>query len=58
MAWTNFCGENSWTRLSLIGDETVINLQRTKSMYSRVFQHLPILLEEKLQTDICGLERD
>ena len=24
------CGKNSWTRLSLIGDETVINLQRTK----------------------------
>ena len=23
-------GKNSWTRLSLIGDETVINLQRTK----------------------------
>ena len=30
MAWTTFCGENSWKRLSLIGDETVINLQRTK----------------------------
>ena len=24
------CGKNSWTRLSLIEDETVINLQRTK----------------------------
>ena len=24
------CGRNSWTRLSLIHDETVINLQRTK----------------------------
>ena len=23
-------GKNSWTRLSLIGDEIVINLQRTK----------------------------
>ena len=23
-------GKNSWTQLSLIGDETVINLQRTK----------------------------
>ena len=30
MGWTKFCGENSWKRLSLIGDETVINLQRTK----------------------------
>ena len=31
MAWTKFCGgKDSWTRLSLIGDETVINLQRTK----------------------------
>ena len=25
-------GKDSWTRLSLIGDETVINLQRTKSL--------------------------
>ena len=25
-------GKNSWRRLSLIGDETVINLQRTKSL--------------------------
>ena len=24
------CGKNSWKRLSLIGDETVINLQRAK----------------------------
>ena len=29
MAWTKFC-EDSWTRVSLIGDEIVINLQRTK----------------------------
>ena len=28
--------KNSWTRLSLIGDETVINLQSTKSMSSRI----------------------
>ena len=31
MAWTKILwGKDSWTRLSLIGDETVINLQRTK----------------------------
>ena len=30
MAWTILWGKNSWKRLSLIGDETVINLQRTK----------------------------
>ena len=30
MGWTKFCGENSWIRLSLIDDEIVINLQRTK----------------------------
>ena len=30
MAWTNSLGKDSWTRLSLIGDETVINLQSTK----------------------------
>ena len=31
MVWTIFIGEkNSWRTLSLIGDETVINLQRTK----------------------------
>ena len=31
MVWTKFIGEeNSWRRLSLIGDETVINLQSTK----------------------------
>ena len=29
-------GKNSWTRLSLIDDEIVINLQRTKSMSSRI----------------------
>ena len=30
MAWTKILwGKNSWKRLSLIGDETVINLQRT-----------------------------
>ena len=30
MSWTTFCGKKySWKRLSLIGDETVINLQRT-----------------------------
>ena len=29
--WTRFIGErHSWRQLSLIGDETVINLQRTK----------------------------
>ena len=29
--WTRFIGKNhSWKQLSLIGDETVINLQRTK----------------------------
>ena len=28
--------KNSWKRLSLIGDETVINLQRTKSMSSHI----------------------
>ena len=28
--------KNSWKRLSLIGDETVINLQSTKSMSSRI----------------------
>ena len=27
-----FMGKNSWRRLSLIGDETVINLQSTKSL--------------------------
>ena len=30
MVWTIFVGENSWRQLSLIGDETVMNLQRTK----------------------------
>ena len=31
MVWTKILwGKNSWTRLSLIGDETVINLQSTK----------------------------
>ena len=31
MVWTKFSGEkDSWKRLSLIGDETVINLQSTK----------------------------
>ena len=31
MAWTKFSGKKySWTRLSLIGDETVISFQRTK----------------------------
>ena len=31
MVWTKFIGgKNSWRRLSLIGDETVINLQSTK----------------------------
>ena len=31
MAWTKFSEKKySWTRLSLIGDETVISLQRTK----------------------------
>ena len=30
MVWTKFNGENSWRRLSLIGDETVVNLQRTE----------------------------
>ena len=31
MGWTKILyGKNSWTRLSLIDDETVINLQRTK----------------------------
>ena len=28
--------KDSWKRLSLIGDETVINLQSTKSMSSRI----------------------
>ena len=28
--------KDSWTRLSLIGDETVINLQSTKSLSSRI----------------------
>ena len=28
--WTKFIGKSSWKQLSLIGDETVINLQRTK----------------------------
>ena len=48
MAWTKFSGKKySWTRLSLIGDETVISLQRTKvSVFSdsvlclgKVLQH-------------------
>ena len=31
MVWTKFCGkQDSWTRLSLIDDEIVISLQRTK----------------------------
>ena len=31
MVWSKFSGKrNSWTRLSLIGDETVINLQSAK----------------------------
>ena len=30
MVWTKFIGESSWTRLSLINDGVVINLQRTK----------------------------
>ena len=30
MVWTNSVGKGSWKRLSLIGDETVINLQSTK----------------------------
>ena len=29
MVWTEFIGKNSWRQLSLIGDETVINLQST-----------------------------
>ena len=29
-------GKNSWTHLSLINDEVVINLQSTKSMYSQI----------------------
>ena len=36
MGWTKFCGENSWTRLSLTDDEIVINLQSTKVYYSRI----------------------
>ena len=28
--WIRFIGKTSWKHLSLIGDETVINLQRTK----------------------------
>ena len=30
MVWTSHWGKNSWRQLSLIGDETVINLQHTK----------------------------
>ena len=30
MGWTILYGKNSWTRLSIIDDEIVINLQRTK----------------------------
>ena len=40
-------GKNSWRKLSLIGDETVINLQRTKAYvfsdsvlcFGRILQH-------------------
>ena len=49
MVWTKFIGEriNSWRQLSLIGDETVINLQRTKVdvfsdsvlCFGRIHQH-------------------
>ena len=35
--WTKFIGEEDcWKRLSLIGDETVINLQRAKSLSSQI----------------------
>ena len=40
------CGKNSWTRLSLIDDEIVINLQRTK-VY--VFSHSVLCLGKVLQ---------
>ena len=30
IVWKNYWEKNSWKQLSLIGDETVINLQRTK----------------------------
>ena len=47
MVWTKFIGKNSWKRLSLIGDETVINLQSTKVYvfsdsvlcFGRILQH-------------------
>ena len=53
MVWTKFCrGRNSWTRLSLIGDETVISLQRTEVYVfsdsvlclGRILQH-PVSIE-------------
>ena len=49
MVWTKFTGKkNSWKRLSLIGDETVINLQSTEVYVfsdsvlclGRILQHL------------------
>ena len=44
-------GKNSWTRLSLIDDETVINLQRTK-VY--VFSDSVLCLGKVLQHPECN----
>ena len=44
-------GKNSWTRLSLIDDETVINLQRTK-VY--VFSNSVLCLGKVLQHPECN----
>ena len=47
MGWTKFCMEkNSWTRLSLIYDEIVINFQRTKVC---VFSDFVLCLGKVLQ---------
>ena len=52
MAWTKIlCGKNSWTRLSLIHDEVVINLQSTK-VY--VFSDSVLCLGKVLQHPECN----
>ena len=47
MVWTKFIGKkSSWKRLSLIGDETVINLQSTRVF---VFSHSVLCFGRVLQ---------
>ena len=51
MAWTILWKRNSWKRLSLIGDETVISLQSTK-VY--VFSDSVLCLGKVLQHPECN----